>query len=220
MKANLATGRSTEVGYLGSHPNYQIAIDDQGNAYTTFWGGSTEKLYRINLANAAMTYVADVASGGSSSSFGFAFNPKDKQFYINFTDDYGKIRRLNVTNGAVQDVCSIPGSGIYLYSMTFDSAGIGWSGAMTGLGDLGSFDISQSDCGFEYVAGPTSMTAKPSWWNGGVAITYPATTPAVSPNTLASTGMNSSAVGALALIGAGLLIIGAISLGVVRRHRA
>jgi len=220
MKANLTTGRSTEVGYLGSNPNFQIAIDDQGKAFTTFWAGSTEKLYRINLANASLTYVADVASGGNSNSFGFAFNPKDKQFYINFSDDPARISRLNVATGSLQSVCFAPGGSVYLYSMAFDSAGIGWSGAMTGTGDLGSFDISQSDCGFEYVAGPTSMTGKPTWWNGGVAINYPATTPNVSTNALASTGMDSSSIVALALTATGLLIIGAISLSVVRRHRA
>ncbi|NBX23718.1 MAG: hypothetical protein EBR52_06335 [Microbacteriaceae bacterium] len=219
MKTNLTSGRSTEVGYLGSHPNYQLAIDDQGNAYTTYWGGATEKLYRVNLSDASLTYVADVASGGNSYSFGFAFNPKDKQFYINFTDDPGRISRMNVATGALQSVCFAPGGSVYLYSMAFDSAGIGWSGAMTGLGDLGSFDISHSDCGFEYVAGPTSMTSKPTWWNGAVAVTYPAAEQAVSTNALASTGLNSSSIGVNALIGVGLLIIGVLSLRLNRRQR-
>jgi hypothetical protein len=209
MKTDVSTGVSTEVGDLGSNQFNQIAIDDQGNAFATHWGGSAEMLYRVSLVDATTTWVADVASAGQTNSYSFAFNPKDKQFYINFTDDGGLIRRLNVTDGSLQDACTIPGYDS-IYGFTFDSDGIGWSGSITDNSDLGSFDVTQSDCARQIVGVTTS--AIPNWWNGGVAIVAPPT-----PPNLPDTGANTSTIFASTAVGLGLVAAGLFAMMMRRR---
>lgn len=223
FKTDLKTGAATEIATLSFAGELQgpktMAIDDQGNGYAILSNQLADDLYTLNISNGSMTKVGAVNGlandhidatyfpNGMGCVNSFAYNPKDKNFYINCA--YGpkstKILQLDVSNGNTSVVCDL---GTKVFGIGFDSDGIGWIAA-TDAYQIGSFDVGvSSDCGVQIGAAATVAT-NPYWESDGVVIGY-------GLPTLAETGSSNSA-GELA--GVSILAIIAGSILVIRRRR-
>lgn len=198
MKADVTTGESVEVGpFSASGGANSIAIDDQGNAFAIVEADTDhptptgEKLYSLDLTTGDMTFIAGLGGGvgayGSACVFSFAFNPKDKQFYINCDSLSYEISTVDVTNGDVALACDFSADpGTNVLGISFDTNGIGWT-ADGGYSNIASFDVTQASCGWE--GGDTISVDGTGWYTVSNAITYSATPPpGPTPDNLPSTG--------------------------------
>ncbi len=201
MIADIETGQSTEVGpfvdgsfTIGSDG---IAIDDAGNAYLVDQGSETgadgrttgTKLYSLDLATGAATYIANIQ--GMTDTFAcvaaFAFNPADGGFYLNCTAGAvtNKLMKLNVTDGTTTIACTWTHD---IYGLAFDSNGIAWVPDST-VG-LASYDVSLGgDCG-EQLGASITLNGD-GWYTNSNIIASLSTPPAPAPAPeLPSTGMS------------------------------
>jgi hypothetical protein len=215
MLADIETGQSTEVGLFidGSFTigSDGIAIDDVGNAYLVDQGSETGddgrttgmKLYSLDLATGAATYIANIQ--GMTGIFpcvaAFAFNPADGGFYLNCDSGAvaNKLMKLNVTDGTTTIVCTWTHD---IWGLAFDSNGIAW--VPDADGGLASYDVSLGgDCGEQLGASITLNGL--GWYTGSNIIatlsTPPAPAPAPAPAPeLPSTGMSAGQQTLIALL--------------------
>jgi hypothetical protein len=230
MVADIETGQSTEVGpfMVGSSPigSDGIAIDAQGNAYLLDddGDGSTPvgtKLYSLDLATGAATYIANVE--GMTGSFAcvaaFAFNPADGGFYANCDTGSGTetLVKIDVSDGSTTVACTWTHS---IWGLAFDSSGIGWV-PDNGDANLTSFDVSLGGSCGEEVGTPIQVNGV-NWYTGSNVIATSSTPPGPEPTpVLPATGMSEHqmAVSAFAAVVAMSLAVALFALKRVARRK-
>jgi LPXTG-motif cell wall-anchored protein len=207
---------------------YSIAIAADGAAYAfaeIYDGdGSFLGLFSLDLSDASLTLIAEIDEDELDDPYAFAYNPVNGKFYA-FDRSGHEFFVVNVATGGLTELGELAGASLddesYVMALQVDTAGIFWVAydvpigddeededwqsmlAKFTLADIGGGDVQAHEVGF--------LVDDPIY-------THSLLLSAAVPE-LAATGVDTAAVGGLALGAGGVLFLGLCLVAVRRRRR-